>query len=111
MLIYSNCAKSYNFLNLLRKYKDKISRDYYDRVIGLNFLTKNSLNGGIELADLISYVSFQSLRFKYNRTVETEGFSDETKQILKKTRLMMRKKLKIEIVEVTNISLPKYKKS
>jgi len=38
---------------------------YGQHILGINLLTKNSLDCGIELAALIAYVTFQTLRGKY----------------------------------------------
>lgn len=47
------------------KYQD-MHYTYGDNLIGINLHTKGSLDGGIQLADLISYITCQSLRSKYN---------------------------------------------
>lgn len=93
------------------KFKGKISADYQHRVVGVNFPTKNSLDGGIEIADIISYVSCQSLRFTHKLHSEAKNISEFRKNQLKRMRRKMRIDWKIEMVDVTNNILPKSKKS
>lgn len=88
------------------KYKDKIGSEYGERIIGINFPTKNSLDGGIELADLISYISCQTLRSKRRLYGEMLGITDKRKQEIKKLRKFMRINCKTEFEDVTGNSLP-----
>ena len=87
------------------KLTGKVDRSYQEKIIGINFHTKNSLDAGIELADLISYISFQTLRFKYRRTEEYVNLTPESIVQIRKLRTFMREKLKIRIVEVTSNTL------
>lgn len=80
----------------------KVNSSYQEKIIGINFHTKSSLDAGIELADLISYVSFQTLRFKYKRTAEYSNLTPDSIEQIRRLRVFMREKLKIKIVEVTN---------
>ncbi len=98
-------------IKYFHKYKDKVSIDYTHRVVSINFPTKNSLDGGIEIADLISYVSCQTLRFSHKLYAEIAKISENRKKLLKRMRDVMRNEFKIDLVDVTNYSLPKSKKS
>ena len=82
--------------------RDKVDDSYQEKIIGINFHTKNSLDAGIELADLISYISFQTLRFKYRRTEEYSNLTLESIVQIRKLRTFIREKLKIKLIEVTN---------
>lgn len=95
------------------KYKDKIKEgvDYGNKIVGLNFPTKNSLDGGIEIADLISYVSCQTLRTSHKLTSELKNISEERIKLIKKARKFMRIELKIGLTDVTINLLPKTKKA
>ena len=95
------------------RYKDKISSkpDYGERVVGINFPTKNSLDGGIEIADLISYISCQTLRNSHRLVDELKGISEGRIKQIKRARTSMRTHCKIELVDVTEKKLPKAKKA
>ena len=66
--------------------KGKVNTNYEDKIIGLNFHTKNSLDGGIELADLVSYVSCQTLRFKSRLVNEYKNIDPEVIKVLRELR-------------------------
>lgn len=83
--------------------KDKVGEDYGKKIVGINFHTKSSLDGGIELADLISYVSFQTLRFKFRRNNEYgTDLNPETIKSIKILRTSLRQDYEIKLVNVTN---------
>lgn len=84
------------------KLRDKVSPSYKGKIIGINFHTKNSLDGGIELADLISYISFQTLRFKHRRVNEYKNLAIRSIIQVKRLRKSIREKAKIKVVDVTN---------
>lgn len=86
------------------KLKSKIDQTYEEKIIGIDFHTKNSLEGGIELADLISYISFQSLR---GRTLKTEcpNLSDNSIDRIREFRQIMRDDYAIRLIDVTNDTL------
>lgn len=76
---------------------------YGETIIGINFHTKGSLEAGVELADLIAYISTQSLRFKYKRKLELSILSNLSKKkidIIKKMRRIMCNKHKVGHIEV-----------
>lgn len=84
------------------KLRGKVNLSYEEKIIGINFHTKNSLDAGIELADLISYVSFQTLRFKHRRRNEYKNLTSQSISQIRKLRESIREKTKIKLVEVTN---------
>lgn len=87
------------------KLKSKISTAYEAKIVGLNFHTKSSLGGGIELADLISYISFQTLRSSNHLKSELENISTESLNHIKRIRNFMRKKKMISLKDITATSL------
>lgn len=97
-------------INYFHKFKEKINFDYRHRVVGINFPTKNSLDGGIEIADIISYVSYQTLRFSHKLAHEMKTIPEYRKKQLKRMRTFMRKSRNIELVNVTNRNIPKKQK-
>lgn len=91
------------------RYKEKID-GYNEKIIGLHFHTKNSIDGGLELADIIAYVSCQALRLKLSR--QELGRLSEDKHLigeLRKLRKTLRDKYDVDILDVTDSE--EYKKS
>lgn len=93
------------------KYKEKVGNGYSKRIVGINFPTKNSLDGGIEIADYISYISCQTLRAQHRVYSETKNISSKLKETLRELRDFMRETCKVEIINVTKFNLPKTKKA
>jgi hypothetical protein len=83
------------------KLKNAVHSSYGDKIVGLNFHTKNSLDGGIELADLISYVSCQTIRFVHRRTTEYSNLDSLAVTSLRKIRALMNSFHKIELVDAS----------
>jgi hypothetical protein len=83
--------------------------DYIEgkQITCINYHTKASLDSGIEIADLVSYVSFQSLRNKYHLKKELSDIPEDRIGYIIRLRKMMRDSLGIELVDVTE----EYKKS
>ncbi len=82
--------------------KNKINK-YNEKIIGLNFHTKNSIDGGLELADIISYISCQTLRLKYCKTeLGKLAQNEHLKEEIRKLRKEMRDRFQIKITDVTD---------
>ncbi len=85
-------------INLFHSYKN-INYSYGNIILGLNLHTKGSLDAGIELADFISYVSCQTLRFSHRLSKELLDVPNNRYDILKRLRREMSSR--ISLVDVT----------
>jgi hypothetical protein len=74
---------------------------YGERILGINFLTKGSLSGGIELADIISYSYCQSLRSKYRCKDELKSIPHKSILQTRRIRDFIRDNLDIQVKDVT----------
>lgn len=79
------------------------NRSYGNKVLGIQLHTKRSQDPGIELSDLISYTSCQMLRSKHRRRMELTGIAPEKLDQLRRVQYYLREKLKIDIINVTNV--------
>lgn len=75
---------------------------YGNEIIGMNLHTKASTNGGgIEIADLISYISTQTLRSEHRLKHELVGITAPKLKQIQVIRDVMRDKFKIKLVDIT----------
>lgn len=96
------------FIKIFHSYKDK-DETYGKKIIGINLHTKSSLDSGIELSDLITYIACQTLRFKSKLKEELKDIPTTRIAIIKDIRKILRL-AKVDIQNVTNDPI-KYKKS
>lgn len=88
-------------IKVFHKYGQNIYRKIGDDVVGLNLHTKGSLDSGIEIADFISYTSFQTLRSKYRLKHELSAITKSHLSIIINARKKLRK-FGINIIDVSD---------
>ena len=82
---------------------------YDTNILGLRLHNKKSLDAGIEIADLISYSSCQTLRFSHRLTDELKDIPKVRYKILKQIRSELRAR-NIKLYDISGDSF-KYKKN
>jgi hypothetical protein len=98
------------FIKIFHSYKDKDKDKKYDkRIVGLNLHTKSSLDSGIELSDLITYIACQTLRSRFRLKNELKHIADNRMLIIKHIRYILRS-AGVSIIDVTSDPI-RYKKS
>lgn len=106
--IESHQESDIRLINAYHKFGD-LNPAYKTDILGINLHTKRSLDSGIELADLISYVSCQTLRFSHRIKNELKDIPENRHEILKDIRTDLRG-LGITLSDITNDRF-KYKKN
>lgn len=106
--IESQSNSDVKFIKIFHSFKDRIPNKVYDKkIVGINLHTKSSLDAGIELSDLITYIACQTLRFKFRLNDELKDIPNTRILIIKNVRSFLREKN----VEIINVTEDKYKKS
>lgn len=77
---YLDCQEKGHFKS--KKYQ-KYADEFRDRVVSLRFENKNSMRGGLELADIYSYITYQKLGKKISPTMKRRGVNTLDKVIVK----------------------------
>lgn len=85
------------------RYQDQ-NYTYGGNLVGVNLHTKRSLDGGIQLADLISYISCQSLRSKH--LLKNEILLNPTMLgYMKELRILLRGKYNVDLINVSEATI------
>ncbi len=95
----SNRTTDLRLVGIYNTYID-IDSDYGKKVLGIRLHNKKSLDAGIEIADLISYISFQTLRFSKKLNAELADVPKNRFKVIQKVRTELRN-LGVDLEEVT----------
>lgn len=85
------------------RYQDR-NYTYGDNLIGVNLHTKGSLDGGIQLADLISYVSCQILRSKHSLKNEI-SLNSSVLSYIRELRLLLREMYRVDLINISEADI------
>lgn len=87
-------------INTFHKNASIVYKKFGEDIVGLNLHTKGSLDAGIELADLISYISFQTLRNKCKLKYELKHLTGAKIKLIKNLRTLLRGHFKVKLQNV-----------